>query len=222
MNADLDHSGRQTLCPQDGWAQWSTFHSISRVLRRLSRFLPRIRNRMSIVRDWAAASWAQHQGVTGKLVSTKMATRRWRSWVATWYKAVPSSTSVPTALQRLRALSAFYPVPSLPQVVWWRELFAAQRSTRFTERSPSARPKVALPSDVPEAGRQRDDMKASRTRPPTSGVLDGTRRGRRFAMRGMISGRSIWVGCDPVNGEWSRYTSSPYRIPSLTLNGNTI
>jgi hypothetical protein len=48
MNANLDHSIRHTLRPQDGWAQWSTFHSFSRVLGRLSRFIPRIRHGMSI------------------------------------------------------------------------------------------------------------------------------------------------------------------------------
>jgi hypothetical protein len=41
----------------------------------------------------------------------------------------------------------------------------ARLCTRRTERSPSARPKVALPSDVPQAGQQRDENKASRTRP---------------------------------------------------------
>jgi hypothetical protein len=48
MNADLDHSIRHTLFPQDGRAQWSTLHSFSRVLRRLSRFIRRIGHRMSI------------------------------------------------------------------------------------------------------------------------------------------------------------------------------
>jgi hypothetical protein len=48
MNADLDHSIRHTLCPQDGWAQRLIFHSFSQVLRCLSRFIPLIRHRMSI------------------------------------------------------------------------------------------------------------------------------------------------------------------------------